>query len=460
MCLQRIAPLRLWLLVTLVFVPALAAAPAQAGWTVPRTLIRPGFNVVAAGNARGVEAFAWEASSESPRDDRSHVRVRLRLPDGRLSAPRTVSRTDRVVADATVGVDARGTATVVWTQAVRRHRFGPLSHSSVTVAVGGPSGRFGAPVRLGGTADFVDAEPRLAVAPNGDAVVLWSDRDGLRAVRRPPGRCATRRPRACFGPVQRLPIGADHTVIFGPRATAYAAWAGWSALARGQQPRIHLAVARRGRRFGSPRPISPRGVPASQPAIAVARDGSAVLAWRRSDPATPAEDLAGPIQAAVRDPQGRVSEPQTVSPAVAAQPNEPPRAAGQRPQLRLNRQGEAILVWQQFHFSPEHPDRQEIAAAVRPAGGTFGPAAAISPPAVEADYASLAVDRRGTAVVAWRGGTGVLASVRPPGGSFGEPAPPAAAGRPAGVPTTVAARDVVTAAWSNGPRTLFSDWTP
>ena len=232
MRLQRIAPPRLLPLVTLVFVAAVAAPPAQAVWTAPRTLTRPGFNVVAAGNAGGLEAFVWEASSEYPRDDRSHVRARLRLPDGRLTAARTVSRTDRVVADATVGVDARGTVTVVWTQAVRRRRFGPLSHVSIRAAVGGPSGRFGPPFRLGGTADFVDAEPRLAVAPNGDAVVLWSDHDGLRAVRRPPARCATRRPRGCFGPVQRLPIGADHMVILGPRGTAYAAWAGWNAPAR------------------------------------------------------------------------------------------------------------------------------------------------------------------------------------------------------------------------------------
>lgn len=427
-------------------VPGVAAAVAQVGWTVPQTLIQPGFNVSAAGNARGVEAFVWEASLDYPSDDRSYVRAVLRLPDGRLTKPQTVSRRDQVVADAVVGVDARGRTTVVWTQGARARRFGPLSHMSIMAAVGGPGGRFGAPVRLGGTEDFGGAEPRLAVAPDRAAVVVWSRGDRLQAARRPLGRCRALHSRACFGRVQDLPGGADVAVVLGPRDTAYAAWAGRPGRSRPDRLGIQVAVAPRGERFGSPRTVSRRGAPASEPTIAIARDGSAVLAWRRSPPAGGGADLAGRmIEATVRDRDGRVSAPQVVAPIEA-----------RRPQVRLNRQGEAVLVWEQY--TETSPDG-EIAAAVRPAAGNFGPAVTISPPGV-AGRQSLAVDRRGNAVAAWSAGgasLSVVAAVRQPGGSFGAPVTVAAIGGP---PVTIAAGDRITAAWWSDAGTQLSDWTP
>ncbi|MGH2918747.1 MAG: hypothetical protein ACRDLS_09155, partial [Solirubrobacteraceae bacterium] len=196
-------------------VATLGAPAAQAAWTAPTTLTRPplhdSFALHAAGNLKGVEAFAWFHATHRMRRDPNgrsgflrYVRVRTRLAHGALTPTRTVSRKD-VIADAPlVGVDVRGTTTVVW-QESRRGRKLPF----VMVAVAKKGKPFSRPVTLGRTLEpgELPASPALAVASSGAAVIAWAQGDRMVAVRRRGGICPADSPRRCFGSVRRLSFG-------------------------------------------------------------------------------------------------------------------------------------------------------------------------------------------------------------------------------------------------------------
>src|SRR5215212_1772716 len=91
----------------------------------------------------------------------------------------------------------------------------------------------------------------------------------------------------------------------------------------------------------------------------------------------------------------------------------------QRPELAMSANGDAVAAW---------ASRTQVYAAIRRAGGDFGPAAPLGvavPPAAIAPRVAIGPD--GAAVVAWvdrpdeRGDGFVRAAYRPPGGSFSAP---------------------------------------
>jgi hypothetical protein len=437
------------------------AAVAQAGWSEPQTLEHT--VTAAAGNARGEEAFTWRVPT--PAKLRfgvsglrvSYVRARLRLPDGRLTPPQSISRTHGVVArPAAIGLDAHGTATAVWTEV--RPRTGV--RSAIMVAVRAPGGRFGRPVEVGQA--LLGDDVKLAVAGDGAAVIVRLSRARISALQRPAGRCATGRARACFGPVQVIyslrcsPIGLCEGVVggpldsldvmFGPDDRAYVAWLGVGG--------ARLAVTH-GRRFGQPLAIPTSG---ESPELAVLPSGRAVLAWLTRS----ARNLTL-VRAAVSDPAGRrLSVPQTV-------PSRWVSGYGDcaNLQLRANRQGETTLVWECLPIRGAH---RMIAAAVRRPGGDFGPGTALSPADRGAAQPALAVDAEGTTILVYNVEGTILAHVRRPRRGF-DAAVPVGTGRPSqadyplgpGRPSqALGAGGIVTVAWP-GLRpntTMLSDWTP
>jgi hypothetical protein len=446
-------PLALVLATTL---GAAAAPAAQAAWTPPQTLVRDGAaaNVSAAGNARGSQAFVWKVTSRRVIRTRTQtanagsVRARIRLPDGRLGRVQTISSTGTIVAAPQIGVDERGNATAVWTQAGR--------HLTIMAAVRPHGRRFGTPFELGRSGHFADARPALAVGRYGDAVVAWNSGRGVTVVRRGPSICAPRRPRGCFRAPVRLRAGADQAVALGPLGSAYVVWAADIRRAGVVHTHLRMAVIRRdGRPLGREHAVS-RAVDgdAGQPSLAVRRDGSAVIAWRASLPAGGEQDVAAPIMAATSTAGAVLAQPQMVS-----------QYPGERPRVRVDARGEAVVAWTQRNSTPANPDGPEVAVAVQPAGAiVFGAPATMTAADVAAGSASPAVDPAGNAYLVYSaaaatgrapGGLAAISHVRPPGGAFG---PPVAL--PAGFSGAFvfSAGAKVTAV--SGGRMLVSDWTP
>lgn len=436
----------------LVTLGATTAEAAPAAWSGSGAVTdRRATNLHAAGNRHGSEAIVWKLTStrlvrlRAQTGFASLVRARIRLPDGRLGRTQTISSTGELVAGPQVGVAENGDAWAVWTQAGRHIRIMGAFH---------PRGKpFGTPFELGRSSRFNDARPQIAVGRFGDVAVAWNAGRSIRVVRRAANaQCSARRALACFKPTVSLRAGADHTVAIGPLGSAYVVWAA-NEVAGALRTRLRMTVIRRSNRHSREHAISSEGN-ASQPSIAVRADGTAEIAWRASKPAGGEQNEAAPIWVAVSGPDAVSLAPQQVSPAPAEQPV-----------MRVNRQGEAIVAWDEHDPAPGAPEGPRIVVAVRAAGAqTFGAPTVISPGNAATTGAALAVDATGTAYLAYAS-TGATAPqtpvgvshVRPAGGVFG---PPLAL--PAGIerPSLIAAGPKVSAFGSaTDERIVVSDWT-
>lgn len=420
-------------------------AAHAAEWTAPKVLVThaplfDAFRLEAAGNAEGVEAFTWFHTTRTLRRDPQgtsgylrYVQARLRLSDGTLTRRRTVSRKDVIVNTPLVGIDRRGTTTVVWQENRRRIKL-PF----VMVAVARKGKSFSRPLALGRTnppGELVSG-PTLAVSASGAAVIAWTQSKRMVATRRPGGTCSSRSKRLCFGSAQRLssrpsqPVGSP-AVAVGSDGEAFVAFATG-------KPAMRLSSSRGRYRFMSSQRLSPVGQPATLPTLAAGSDGSAVVAWRGSTEDTAVERKFGPILAASRSATGIVSPTQTVDPS----------PAGNVPKVRMNPQGEAILAW-----GRRVDAGAQLLTAVRPAGGTgFGAPALLHP---SLGPGLLEVDGRGNAIVLFGSPEAIAATVRAPGGSFGAPVV-----NPLGrLNRLVTAGDRVTAAWVTETAVKVSDLT-
>ena len=413
-------------------VPAAHAVTFSAPATVTSSKAASRFAVAV--NARGEEAFTWEVTREvspAPRF-RQVTFIRARTRSARGTFGRTVrlrGGTGGLLPSIAVATD--GTAIVAWTRTVR-------GHFRIFASVRRKGGRFGPGREIGRTDKQFGALPEVEFDRRGNAIVLWRWSDRLQWSFRPRGR-GFRAPRTIRvgRAAQRVPI-QEKQLAFDRQGNAYIVLASSGRLRRAQGGGIETVVpggiflaARRsgGARFGSPRRVSPAGVPASKPQVGPGAGGDVVVVWR--DSATPsAEDLRGPILAATVT-NGRAGQPQALT--------GPGLRAATDPVLGVSPSGEATAAWVQFPLPGSvlgPPDLDQVAASVRPAGGTFGLPAVLSGIAVQAQSPFVAVTDRGTAVTLWQeqtGGTGTLiAAARPQGGVFG---PAARVARPASFPT-------------------------
>ncbi len=90
------------------------------------------------------------------------------------------------------------------------------------------------------------------------------------------------------------------------------------------------------------------------------------------------------------------------------------------PHVALDAAGDAVAVWVRSGGT-----NQIVQAAVRPAGGSFGPSVALAAVGQDSFTPQVALDQAGDAVAVWVRSNGanqiVQAAVRPAGGSFGAP---------------------------------------
>ncbi len=180
--------------------------------------------------------------------------------------------------------------------------------------------------------------------------------------------------------------GARHpAVAVAPDGSALVAW--------DRGGRIELsAIGADGVVTGAPTTLSVAGSDARLPAVAVNAAGDAVVAWYQDGAVTVSERAAGGAFGAPR--------------AVSAPGGFPEIANLGAPSVGLAADGRAVAAWRQRlagHF--------RVAAAIRPAGLGWDPPALLSPAASRnAGRPALAVDAAGHAVVAWSQPAGVSQS--------------------------------------------------
>ena len=158
--------------------------------------------------------------------------------------------------------------------------------------------------------------------------------------------------------------------------------------------------------FLTPVNVSDAGQDAFETQVAVDASGIEHHIWTRFDGANTR------VQHRSRSQSGNFGPVQTLS------------SAGEdasQPKIDLDGNGDAVAVWTRFDGT-----HARVEAAVRLAGGSFGAPQLVSPAGQSADQPDVSVDSSGKAVAVWISydagttGTGrIQAAVRPAGGSFG-----------------------------------------
>lgn len=312
------------------------------------------------------------------------VRSVERPVGGPLGSPRELVAAGDVVEYLNLDLNANGDAIAVW-----RRRDGDWLRLQYSVREPGGEfslGQFGSPTLAN------VAQPQVALEDDGDAIAVWrrapNDDGFLRYAFRPAG--------GQFGAVGSVAAegGSDPQVAVDGAGNATAVW-----VATGT-PVIRTSVRPSGGSFSAPTTLSGAVSTFADPALAVNSDGAAAVAWREADAGGDER-----IEVALREPGGAFQAAQQVSPG---------GVDSGIPHVELNDQGEVLVAW-----------RNETAETIDVAAGSLavgiGVPQTLSGP--DALGHSLAMTDEGHAAVAWSQGANPVqrayASVRPPGGDFG-----------------------------------------
>jgi hypothetical protein len=279
---------------------AAEASPPESVVAGSRTLSEPALAISPAGRV----AVAWFEQREDAHvwgEDALAVKVRERAPDGTWEPPRTLWRaptgppyaSDSLV----VAVDDAGDAAVLWTiERVRTADSKPLQLLAATRATGGG---YRAPAILDGEA--AATQPAVAIAPDGEVTALWvtpwrTAAETLNAetwrTGSPPGAGVVSLDRA-EGQANGIdpPLGhlSLRTALSGEQL---AAWLNGGPGRSGRPDLVGLRAAWKSPSgtFEPAQAVSPAGVEAREPALALSSTGRAVLAWSEI-----AADGSGPL---------------------------------------------------------------------------------------------------------------------------------------------------------------------
>ena len=396
---------------------ALAATPAGAAWTKPRSLP----------DSTGVAALPRAAmglnSTVAVAFVRDGVRVAVRRAGGQLAPTTLVSSERRAVSSPDVAISGRGDILVVWTQArsLRLPLQAPYRVRAITYQ---PRRGWGRARTLGVTPYFESAAPRVVANARGDAAITWRcGHEGILGTSEDAICVTVRRAGHSFGEVRELrqsrgTESAQHQqVAVGPRGTVHVAWT------RMPGPVVQYAYRDASGRWRSTRQTL-SNVPASRPRLAATSDGALVVAWREAPVTSAASEVVyGALGATIRSPAGTFTAPQTISsvpifePEIAAAPS-----------------GEVLLAWSTPRgVEPALPDWNDVHWATRPARTTvFGePVTAgglVDGTPSFAPTGRLGFVNSGEALLAVGGQAGVRVMTRAPNGEFGPPALVDAAG--------------------------------
>jgi hypothetical protein len=306
------------------------------------------------------------------RFDGTNTRVQAvrRSASGALSAVKTLSAAGQdTVEPVSVGVDDNGNAVIAWS------RYDG-SVNRIQAVRWGADGSIGSVQTL--SASGADAlEPAVAVDPDGNAVVVWSRSDGansrIQAIRRAAGgNLSSVKNLSTSGRDAHAPrVGID------AQGSAIVAWL----RSDGSNDRVQVRRRSRGGTLTAVQNLSAAGQSALTPSLAVDGTGRAVVAWGRSDGANDR------IQIRRRAAGGGLSAVKTVS---------DPGQDAVDPKVGLDAEGNATAVW---HRSDGANARVQVVR--RSSGGSLSAVETLSAAGQSAATPAVAVQAKGNAIVAW-----------------------------------------------------------
>jgi hypothetical protein len=424
----------------------LPASVGRAAWSAPQRLSNlsslelrePQVAVDAGGDAIAV----WNHG----RYPHSAIEASTRRAGGQWSPPERLDTGTPSASGETVAIDSHGEATVVWVRetVVRKHTYTQVKARSADA-----SGRWGRIATLASSrvpspeVERRATVPRIAVSSDGTLIVAYNiQRDAhheyIDFSRR--GRNGRwRSPRA----VGRAASTAETQLATDARGEAILAWVTGASYYEGGEVNV-LLLDRRGVPESGPRVVSLPGETSIGIALAVDRNGDAVVSWGDTLPDGEGEGrievatrIAGrgftkpvrivrkgyPAQAAIT-PQGEavllfltqtptgllsVSEPiETVEVATHAlhggwsKPLRLSPREGATPQLGSNTRGDLIAVWPALTpGSTRESPSYEFESALRPTGQTWRALPLIPVGRLATNEPRVAIDEGGGAVLLW-----------------------------------------------------------
>ena len=217
--------------------------------------------------------------------------------------------------------------------------------------------------------------PEVAMAAGGEAVIAWLGDDGTASR----VRALTVSPAGVLGPLKTLSTDAADAENVGvgidADGDAVVSWLRFT----NQNFRVHARTLSAGSALGARLMLSGGGQDAFRPDVAVAADGSSVVAWQRFD----GSDFR--VQAVPLSPAGVPGTVKTLS----AGGND-----GHDPDVAVDADGDSVITW-------DRPGDGLIHARTMTAAGGLGIREALSDAGQTATQAQVAADEDGDAVAIW-----------------------------------------------------------
>lgn len=410
------------------------AAPAGAAptWLSPTKLSAPGQNAErpqVAVDAQGDALAVWQRLNEKSATTTIEASSRPG-GSGAWTAPVTVSNSSEEASEPQVALDSKGDAVVVWISHGAEYSVQAATRSGLT-------GSWQAPTTLQNLGTMTVAEPRpdLAVNQRGDAIAIWqrygAGKEAVEAAGRPAGSVWQAPETLSTEAVALHPaeVGID---------TAGAATAVWE-----EHVGIYgLIVASNKPASGKwqhPVALSAEGDNANEPRVAVDAKGDAVAAWERPESGEeiieatdwqastsawrPSVKLTKPAE--IKEPanqevaidgkgdavvtwswlkesthdiveaaESQVSSSAWQAPVVLSPPG---GLTEEKPQVAVNEQGNAVVVWERFNGANEIVEAAPGLAAT----GSWQAPVPLSAPGQNASEQQVALDAQGNAAAVW-----------------------------------------------------------
>jgi hypothetical protein len=387
-------------LLSLMAVPSAVAAP---GWLAPANFVEEAGSVGRlriAVDEQGDAIAVWQSEDGKLEGGVSsyEARTAFRSADGAWQAPERLSPYGQSAEEANVAFDAHGDAFAVW-EAYSSSVSEGDAHFSVQVAFRPAGGTWQTPVKLSPVEAPGSVHPSLAVDAQGDAIVTWNRAEG-------PGGGSVQEAFRPAGGAWQAPVdvtqgnawGDYSQVAFDKQGDALAMW---------QDP-LQSAFMPAGGTWQPPSIVGSELVARPGSDFAVDGRGDAVAVW---DSWTEGFLSHRVVQAAFRSAGGEWQAPVDLS----EEPHgEDWRWEPYEPQVAIDEQGDAVVVWTQ--------GEKGVLSASKPSGGAWQTPVDLSPPGTSDGDAQVAFDGQGNALAVWDGEDGTVQSaLKPAGGAWQAP---------------------------------------
>jgi hypothetical protein len=320
------------------------------------------------------------------------------------SEPLAVSPTTQYAEEPNVAMDDHGDIVVVWRQSIDDY------NSAIQVSVKPAGGSFSAPIELlNGVGQ--NQEPEVALGPAGEVMVVWGSEDGTGKLNGE--RVMFSEGSVASGAFSEPKVIAQDGVYGGGLPLKVAIDKHGEALVVWQGLPDNMLYATRApgaHSFSAPVEVSNPGLSLDRPEIAIASNGSAVVAWTGwVQKETNGKSWQGTF-AAVREAGGEFNPAQTLEVAPCLYPGYVHGA--------INEAGQAIVSWTANQLECESVLTAGVRASYRDPGHPFQTPVAISPQTL-ALAGGDAVNPSGIVTISGRASGSMIALTRMSDGSYG-----------------------------------------